>query len=159
MLSSHSASFASAKNFNTDLFYYPVACFVQTFKTFFLHNEILYYLSLSHVMDTSRTFFAFLLVKHQLKRLIAWQSASLVTSYSCNLYQISCLKFHPNFRSHCGRVFRMMLEKIKYIMLSSVTRETFLVFHLQKKCYTIIIQLNISWASERSEIVRHWKAY
>lgn len=51
------------QEFYTDLFYYPVACF--------LHNEILNYLSLSHVMDTSRTFFAFLSVKHQLKRLIA----------------------------------------------------------------------------------------
>ena len=61
----------ASKNFNTFNF--------NTFRilNIFLCNDILYYLSRSHVMDTSKTFFAFLLVKHQLERLIAWQSASL----------------------------------------------------------------------------------
>ena len=76
----------ASKNFNTFNF--------NTFRilNIFVCNDILYYLSRSHVMDTSKTFFAFLLVKHQLERLIAWQSASLVTCYSCILHQISCLK-------------------------------------------------------------------
>ena len=46
-----------------------------------------------------------MLANHHLKPLIAWQCMSLVTSYSCSLYQISCLKFHPNLWSHCGSLF------------------------------------------------------
>ena len=45
-----------------------------------------------------------------------------------DILQLYCIKFHPNFRSHCGRVCRIMLVKIKYyaqgIMLSGITRET-----------------------------------
>ena len=72
---------------------------------------MLYFLSLSHVMDTGRTFFfTFLLANHQLNPLIAWQCMSLVTSYSCILYQISCLKFH-SISDHIAVVFSFKCQE------------------------------------------------
>ena len=90
----------TSKNFNSNfIFHYLVACFVPTVNwTCFLS------------LRYKTFFFSLLSVKHQLKRLIAWQSTLLVTSYSCTLNSVS--NFTPisdhitiaaiSFKRECG---------------------------------------------------------
>ena len=69
----------------------------KQWKQFFLRDEMLYILFLFHPTETNRAVFALLFYCYN-QQFIAWQSTSLVTTYSCILYQISCHKFHTDYR-------------------------------------------------------------
>ena len=78
----------------------PSRVLFKQWKQSFLLDEMLYILFLFHSTETNGTFFCvvvlLLAVKHQ--RFIGWQS-NLWSSNSSILYQISCLKFHTEYRA------------------------------------------------------------
>ena len=105
--------------------------FCSNIENIFLRNDILYYLSRSHVMDTSKTC---LLVSKAPAEMIDCVTECLTW------HQISCLKFHPNFRSHCGHQFFWMPRKSVVYLVGTNTRQP--LYHKSPLTEDVSDQLN-----------------